>query len=653
MSWLSFLSPPWALMALIAIPILLLYILRQRRPDLPVSSTLLWSKTLADMRASTPFQKLRRHLLLFLQLLILAALVFTLMRPVVQAQASQSQAGVIVLDATASMQTHDAASSESRLDRAKIEAKTLVDRMRPGDRFMLIADGGGITQVRSGFSSSKSELKSLIDSVKPSDTPSDLSESLLLAATSLRAIGSTDDKASKDALAAGQVWLFSDGAGIRLPDTLGDKNNLLQFIQIGSSDHSVGITRLSITPIPKTPGAYEVFVGLKNAWPVEKKVGVTLALGSKDNFLPNQAKFVTLPPGSTGGIAFENVTASPGRLFARVDDTDDDFPLDNTTYGIIEPPRKVRVVLVTKGNDFFEQFLQTAVNIGLADGQVLAPEFFNPAAPADLFILDGFLPPPDRFPRVDTLLVRPRVTGTGTGPVDAAGFPISHEIQNPTILRWKREDPLMQAIQLGDLRIYNSLLMDRDPAAVELISAPEGPLAAYKDFAAQRRYFLAFSPLQESNWWRLSSLLMFMQNLIDQTRERHFIGMPQLVAAGNTAKLYGTGDHAQVTLPNGDTLDVPAKDGIAEFAQTDHLGFYEVGWPAASPQNGATSTLFAVNLINPTESDIRPQPLQAAANTVRTSTSVARVNREIWRWLAAVALVILLLEWWAYHRRVA
>src|SRR6185295_3072715 len=129
MSWLSFLVPLWGLMALIAVPIVLLYILRQKRPDLPIPSTILWSKALADMRASTPFQRLRRNLLLLLQLLILAALVITLMRPVIHAQAAQTEAGVIVIDATASMQTRDGAGEaggESRLDRAKDEAKKLV-----------------------------------------------------------------------------------------------------------------------------------------------------------------------------------------------------------------------------------------------------------------------------------------------------------------------------------------------------------------------------------------------------------------------------------------------------------------------------------------------------------------------------------------------
>ncbi len=656
---LNFLAPWWGLLGLIAVPIILLYILRQRRPDLPVSSTLLWSKTLADMRASTPFQRLRRNLLLLLQLLILAALVFTLMRPVVQSQASATEAGVIVIDATASMQTRDGGAEECRLDRAKIEAKALVDRMRPGDRYMLIADGGGMTQVRSGFTSSKSELKSLIDSVAASDTPGDLSESLLLAATSLRAIGADDKSGAKnDNLTAGPVWLFSDGAGIRVPDAMGDKNQMLNFVQIGSSDHSVGITRLSITPVPKQPGTYEVFVGLKNAWPIDKKVGVTLATGTKDNFLPQQAKFVTLPARGAGGVVFEGVVAPPGKLFARVDDTDDDFLLDNTAYGIIEPPRKVRVVLVTKGNDFLERFVQTAVNVGTADGQILAPEFYNPTVPADLFILDGFLPPGDKLPKVDTILVRPIVAGGGTvgGPVDMAGFQVAHEISNPTVLRWRREDPLMQYVELGDLRISKALLMDKDPGAVELVSAPEGPLIAFKDFGAVRRYFISFSPMLESNWWRLPSLIIFMQNAIEQTRVRHFIGMPQMLAAGNPARLWGgvgAGSEARVrvTMPDGEVVEVSAKDGVAEFGDTDALGFYEVRWPA---DGGERVSLFAVNLLHAGESDIRPQSLQTGTGgNVQESTSVARVNREVWRWLAVAALVILLLEWWAYHRRVA
>jgi len=671
MSGISFLAPWWGLMGLLAIPIVLLYILRQKRPDLAVSSTILWSKALADMRASTPFQKLRRNLLLLLQLLILAALVITLMRPVMRAQANQAQAGVIVIDATASMQAQDGdegGGAMTRLERAKVEAKTLVERMRPGDKFMLVADGGGMLQVRSGFTSSKAELKSLIDSVKPSDTASDLSESLLLAATSLRAIGSgaDGDAAKKGAEIPGKIWLFSDGSNIHVPDAMGGGNgkagDLLNFVRIGASDHSVGITRLSITPVPKREKTYQVFVGLKNAWRVEKKVGVVLAFGTKDNFLPGQAKFATLPAGATGSVVFEEVVAEPGKIFVRVDDKDDDFPLDNTAYGIVAPPRKLKIVLVTPGNQLLENLVNTAVKVGAAEGQIIAPEFYNAQAPADLFILDGFMPAADKLPKVDTMLVRPELKGAKPGTLDVAGFKVSNVIERPAVLRWKREDPLMQYVELGELRIGKALLMDKDPGAVELVSAPEGPLIAYKDFGSVRRYFLSFSPLLESNWWQLPSLIIFMQNVIEQTRERHFIGMPQVVAAGTPAKLWapesgrgeeGKEEKVRVTMPDGSVAEVMAKEGTTEFGATDKVGFYEVAWPAGAAGK-EEKTLFAVNLLSPAESDIRPQSLQAGeGNAVAESTSVASVNKEVWQWLAVAALVILTLEWWAYHRRVA
>jgi len=34
-----------------------------------------------------------------------------------------------------------------------------------------------------------------------------------------------------------------------------------------------------------------------------------------------------------------------------------------------------------------------------------------------------------------------------------------------------------------------------------------------------------------------------------------------------------------------------------------------------------------------------------------SATSVHRANMELWRTIAAVALAVLLFEWWYYHRR--
>jgi Ca-activated chloride channel family protein len=651
MSWPNFLVPAWGWMGLLALPLVALYLLRQKRPDLTISSTLLWSRALADMRASTPFQKLRRNLLLLLQLLILAALVLALMRPVVQASAGQSKAGVLVIDATASMQTSDGGGGGvTRIEHAKAEATKLVDAMRPGDQYMLVVDGGGLNHGGIGFSSSKAELRTEIDKIRASDTSSDLFESLLLAATSLRGIGSENGKALKtDAVTAGKVWLFSDGAGIRVPDAMGE--DLLQFVKIGDSDHSVGITRLSITPVPKEERAYEVFVGVKNAWNVERKIGVALAYGTRDNFLPGQAKFVTVPARGEGGVIFDKVVSDPGKLFVRVDDTNDDFPLDNVGYGLLEPARKVKVLLVTAGGGsggVLENFIRTAVRVGAIDGQIVAPEAYSPTLRADLVILDGVVPTAAAMPTVDTLIIRPQVKGAG----DIAGFNVTAEVEKPVVLRWNREDPLMQYVELGDLRLSKALLLGKDPEMIPIVSSPESALIAYKDFGTVRRYFVAFSPTVESNWWMQPSLLIFLQNLIGQTQTRHYIGMPQLLASGTAAKLWDVGNETgggtvRITRPDGSVVEIPAMQGAAEFAETDAVGFYEVS-------AGSRKSTFAVNLLSPTESDIRPQSLQTPpGNTVQESTGVATVNKEIWQWLAVGALAVLLLEWWVYHRRIA
>ena len=89
---MSLLTPTALALLALSIPILLLWMLKLRRRNVTVSSTMLWSKLLRDREANAPWQKLRRNLLLLLQLAILAALVLALARPFIPVPAVASSA---------------------------------------------------------------------------------------------------------------------------------------------------------------------------------------------------------------------------------------------------------------------------------------------------------------------------------------------------------------------------------------------------------------------------------------------------------------------------------------------------------------------------------------------------------------------------------
>ena len=138
MTWLT---PGLAgLAAAITIPsLLILYFLKLRRRDVEVSTTLLWKKSIQDLQANAPFQRLRKNILLFLQLLILAAALLAIAQPQFRASAINTDTTVLFIDRSASMATMDETDDEgnpiSRLARAKLDAIAFVEALSEGGVF--------------------------------------------------------------------------------------------------------------------------------------------------------------------------------------------------------------------------------------------------------------------------------------------------------------------------------------------------------------------------------------------------------------------------------------------------------------------------------------------------------------------------------------
>ncbi|HEX8875684.1 MAG TPA: VWA domain-containing protein [Phycisphaerales bacterium] len=442
MNWssISFISWPLALgVAAIAVPaLILLYLLKLRRRDMEISTTLLWKKAVQDLQANAPLQRLRKNILLLLQLLVLAALIFALAEPVMKSASFTGTKHVILIDRSASMATLDGTESATkpatRLEEAKRQAIEMIDALREpgllakatnatGDEAMVIAFDN-VSDVRQSFTSDKQKLRAAVESITQSDAPTSMGEAMRLAkAHAPRRIHIENGQSQIiEGLSAGapiSIHLFSDG---RVPDADAAKpspEDSFVFHRIGSEKSgNVGITSVRAQRSYENPNALSFFVGLQNSDPAERTVDVELVVeGSvaaiKQVTMPGATKPVTdggtgpaaptpsetesntganaptpsdqqrttpdLNPG-VGGVVFnverEDALLAEIRLRAPTGSGGDldRFPTDDRVYVNAGPAKRLRVAIVTNGSLFLSSAL---AGLPLAELRTIAPAEFN------------------------------------------------------------------------------------------------------------------------------------------------------------------------------------------------------------------------------------------------------------------------------------
>src|SRR5271168_1834211 len=153
----------WFLLAGVPVGIIALYFLKLRRRPVRVPSTILWRRSLEDLHVNSLFQRLRRNLLLFLQLLAVALAMLALAGPRLKGTAGQGQRFVLLIDNSASMAATDVA--PSRLAKAKQAAKKVVAEMDSDDLAMVIKFGEK-AQVVSNYTGDRRMLAQRIDAIE-------------------------------------------------------------------------------------------------------------------------------------------------------------------------------------------------------------------------------------------------------------------------------------------------------------------------------------------------------------------------------------------------------------------------------------------------------------------------------------------------------
>lgn len=611
---LKFLSPAAFWFATTIPVVILFYLLKRKRVVKLVSSTLLWQKFLAETQANAPFQKLRHNWLLLLQLLLLILAILALSRPYFASDAKSSALRVVILDASASMQSTD--ESPSRFEKARGEALKWVDGLRDQDQ-MLVLQAAGNTEVKQSATSNKAALRRALEACAVTDSPTRLKEALKLAETLTRDI------------ALAEIHLFSDGAVGDLTEFENKGLNVV-YHRVGIGTENLGIVALDVRSHPEDATKRAIYTSVQNFSTNAHET--ELELRFENQFV--ETRLLKLAVGETSPQVFLASQNSNG-VFTMNLKTKDDLAADNQASMFSQLAEPVKVLLVSRGNRFLEKALRGALNVELS----LASDFTDPASAFDLVVLDDIVPA--AWPKANVLAIHTSNTNW---------FEAVSKLENPTVVDWKNTHPLLRYVNFDNVQISETLSVKTPSWAVALVDGQRTPLVLAGELDRQKIVWIGFDTLQ-STWPLRISFPIFMANVVEYLNPAAEKNSQLFVRAGEPFRfaLVQSVDNAELTLPDGKRRSLPIDPAAREivFGDTTQQGIYRL-------QVGTNETSFCVNLLDATESNIKPRAeLELGKYSRVEATTLKRANMELWRWIALGALAVLMFEWWYYHRRTA
>ncbi len=622
----SFLQSPWWWSLAALLPVLVIfYLLKLKRKRVVVPSTLLWRRSVQDLVANAPFQKLRNNLLLWLQLLLLALLIFGFMRPVMKLQDQSGTTLILLIDNSASMQTHEGALT--RLEMAKKSAREAVDNLSSKDEAIVVSFSNR-TNIIQTLTSDRALLRAAIESIESRDVETSLHEAGLILQGLTSTVDATGARTPRDNT---KTVILSDGMIDGL-DSMVDIPNL-EYVKIGGASENMGISAVDVRESFADTYEYQVFTSVTNASDEEKEAYIEFHVD--DEIV--DIKSTMVPAHGTSGVVFATGELLDGLATIRLDGNDE-FDLDNEAKVQISPPAEIDILLVTAGNPFLEKVFMIDPRTRIS---VIRPTDYSPRDDFDIVVFDSCTAgeiPAGSFVFLNSL-----------PPISGFEKTSETDIDNPQIIDWNRVHPLTRFANFEEVLIGKAMPVSVPRSAIPIVEALETNLITLYESDTQRVLVIGFDIFK--SYWPLDvSFPIFMTNLIDYF-SRQAVGVYQPVyATGSTIPIYPGRDatKATVTTPSGEKIDF-SFEGIstAYLTETHKAGVYHVDF-----DNGSTVQL-PVNLLSENESLVAPVEelkIGGRENVVGVE-NVVKTNREVWHWFVLGALAILMIEWLIYCKR--
>ena len=704
---MSFFSP-LALLGLLFVPVVLaMYLLKLRREQRVVPSTLLWQRLLTDVEANAPWQRLRRSLLLLLQLLLVALLAILAARPFVERPAGLAGDVVVVVDTSASMAATDVPPDRLTEAKAQVLAKL---RDLPANGTVSVIAAGRTARVVVNGSTDLGRVRAAIEGITVSPATGDLGDALNLA----------------NALAAragdAEILVATDAALAIKPTARLDHK--VSVIQVGRERRNQAIVALAVRPAPSGV-TRSVFVSVANLDIEPVMRGVELWV---DGILKEAREPMTLDAQTRTEVIINDVARGAGVIEVRLTGgangaPGDALPIDDRAWAVLPPQRQRNVLIVGEGDAYLEtalSYLPSTNLFGVKPAEFPSQAIRTDGTRWDLIIFEGVAPTNVELASSILAIAPPSASPLG----DVIGT-----LTDPGIATLPTDDPVLKYVDLSSVHIGKAAKLVLPAWARSVIPGPAGaPLLYLGDRGGgQRAAVLAFLP-RNSDLPLQVAFPLLMSNLAGELLGGSAAPTQALspgdplsipVPAGATA--------VRVTRPDGSVVDLaPAAADAASvaFSQTDLLGVYSAvpvfaaatpgpsgasaapiatatpgssaapaslrpgasapPEPSAAPVDPNAPVRFAVDLFDPGESDIAPgsptaisslgrgdgtaspgtSPDASAVPTPTASSAPAAsavpgaagaqerpaARDELWVAIVLIVLAVLLAEWLVYHR---
>ncbi|MFO1006386.1 MAG: VWA domain-containing protein [Planctomycetaceae bacterium] len=636
MNWLPGWTAPFnALLLLLLIPVIVMYFLKLKRTRQEIPSLLLWQQVIADQRVNAPFQRFKRNLLLWLQLLMLALLALAAAQPYIRGRDRLTKNLPILIDCSASMGAIDAQTKKTRLELAKDQIRPIIDNMLPDQRLMLI-EVHQSAQTLTQLTDNKSELRQALDRIEVVDVPSRLEDALALA------------RGQSKLVEIPSIRLYSDGNVPTRPNPVtGELQAIIDFelpfqvdyFRVKTTGGNVGITSLNASR--STSSEWEVFVRVECTPEAAGNGQLRLSKLVDGKPVVIGEERVILNPGESQRVVFRVDSSTELQLKAELIPADfDALAIDNTAWIELPQARDLQVFCPETLPAFRHALKgQPGLRLDPPDGKP------SELATYDLVITDSLA---DLAREATTYLT------IGQIPKELDGK-LTIQDGNATVVDWKRDAPIMQHVQLREVLMVDepTLASGVTDATLEelgfetLCHGANGPLMLERRVGPRMYLHWMFKLDRTTLPYRLAFPIL-TTNLVNLAMRQSDLADVKAASTGllPPVKLSRETEY-QVTNPKGEHVSTKSDaDGWITGVSARSVGPYEVR------SGGTLARELGVSLINPVETSLAGvEKLVTKEASVSATETKLDQDKPIWSSIASIAMIVLLIEWWYFQKK--